>query len=186
LKTLVASLRLLAQATPPLEARAVFPGRSSARVTARWKKPAATACACVLSSRLTVCPSENGRTAATISCCALSENIVFESSRGSFQRLATALVRISAAIFRLTDVIVEAGGYSEADSSKLSRPRGNWATHEPVKQLIDRFGWKFPHAKNRCLGQPGCLVRRLQRCAIRSTNCRCQERRSSPRSAQHL
>src|SRR6202040_2897918 len=70
----------------------------------------------------------------------LSENIVFEFLTAEFSSGSLTALSVRPTIFRLTDVIVEAGGYSGPHSSQhLSSLAVTWATDTHREQLIDRF-----------------------------------------------
>jgi len=86
----------------------------------------------------------------------LSENIVFEFLTAEFCSGSLTALSVRPTIFRLTDIIVEAGGYSGPHSSQhLSSLAVTWATDTHREQLIDRFWLELsPREKSAVLRGP--------------------------------
>src|SRR5260370_191102 len=88
----------------------------------------------------------------------LSENIIFEFLTAEFSSGSLTALSIRPTFYRLSDVIVQAGGYSGPHSSQhLSSLAVTWATDTHREQLIDRF-WRelSPREKSAVLRGADC------------------------------
>src|SRR5258708_17476401 len=136
---LVASLRLLARLTPPLEsARGLSPEEAARAIHGAMEEASRDSVSMLLSSVSQYEPREGERPQPYL--LRLSENIIFEFLTAEFSSGALTATSVKPTIYRLSDVIVEAGGYSGPHSSQhLSSLAVTWATDTHREQLIDRF-----------------------------------------------
>src|SRR5260370_17594214 len=141
---LVACLPLLARLTPPLErARGLPPEEAAGALHGAMEEASRDSVCMLLSSVSQYGPLEGERPQPYLS--RLSENIVFEFLSAEFSSGSLSASSVRPTICRLTDVIVEAGGYSGPHSSQhLSSLAVTWATDAHREQLIDRFWLELP------------------------------------------
>jgi hypothetical protein len=136
---LVASLRLLARLTPPLEsARGLSPEEAARAIHGAMEEASRDTVCMLLSSVSQYGPREGERPQPYL--LRLSENIIFEFLTAEFSSGSLTTLSVRPTFNRLSDVIVEAGGYSGPHSSQhLSALAVIWATDTHREQLIDRF-----------------------------------------------
>ncbi len=141
---LVASLRLLARLTPPLEsARGLSPEEAARAIHGAMEEASRESVCMLLSSVSQYGPREGERPQPYL--LRLSENIIFEFLSAEFSSGALTASSVKPTIYRLSDSIVEAGGYSGPHSSQhLSSLAVSWATETHREQLIDRFWLELP------------------------------------------
>ena len=152
---LVASLRLLARLTPPLEsARGLSPEEAARAIHGAMEEASRDSVCMLLSSVSQYGPREGERPQPYL--LRLSENIAFEFLTAEFSSGSLTALSVRPTIFRLTDVIIEAGGYSGPHSSQhLSSLAVTWATDTHREQLIDRFWLELsPREKSAVLRGP--------------------------------
>jgi PilZ domain len=141
---LVASLRLLARLTPPLEtARGLSPEEAARAIHGAMEEASRDSVAMLLSSVSQYEPREGERPQPYL--LRLSEHIIFEFLNAEFSSGALTATSVKPTFYRLGDVIVAAGGYSGPHSSQhLSSLAVTWATDTHREQLIDRFWLELP------------------------------------------
>ena len=141
---LVASLRLLARLTPPLEsARGLSPEEAARAIHGAMEEASRDSVCMLLSSVSQYGPLEGERPQPYL--LRLSENVVFEFLSAEFSSGSLTASSVRPTICRLSNVIVEAGGYSGPHSSQhLSSLAVTWATDAHREQLIDRFWLELP------------------------------------------
>jgi hypothetical protein len=141
---LVASLRLLARLTPPLEsARGLSPEDAARAIHGAMEEASRDSVSMLLSSVSQYAPREGERPQPYL--LRLSENIIFEFLSAEFSNSSLTASSVRPTICRLSDFIVEAGGYSGPHSSQhLSSLAVTWATDTHREQLIDRFWLELP------------------------------------------
>jgi hypothetical protein len=141
---LVASLRLLARLTPPLEsARGLSPEEAARAIHGAMEEASRESVCMLLSSVSQYEPREGERPQPYL--LRLSENLIFEFLSAEFSSGALTASSVRPTIYRLSDFIVEAGGYSGPHSSQhLSSLALTWATDTHREQLIDRFWLELP------------------------------------------
>jgi len=141
---LVASLRLLARLTPPLEsARGLSPEEAARAIHGAMEEASRDSVRMLLSSVSQYGPREGERPQPYL--LRLSENIVFEFLSAEFSSGSLTPLSVRPTFERLSDVIVEAGGYAGPHSSQhLSMLAVAWATDTHRAQLIDRFWLELP------------------------------------------
>jgi len=152
---LVASLRLLARLTPPLEsARGLSPEEAARAIHGALEEASRDSVCMMLSSVSQYGPREGERPQPYL--LRLSENITFEFLSAEFSSGSLTASSVRPTIYRLSDVIVEAGGYSGPHSSQhLSSLAVTWATDTHREQLIDRFWLELsPREKSAVLRGP--------------------------------
>jgi len=152
---LVASLRLLARLTPPLEsARGLSPEEAARAIHGAMEEASRDSVCMMLSSVSQYGPREGERPQPYL--LRLSENIAFEFLNAEFSSGSLTASSVRPTINRLSDVIVEAGGYSGPHSSQhLSSLAVTWATDTHREQLIDRFWLELsPREKSAVLRGP--------------------------------
>lgn len=152
---LVASLRLLARLTPPLEgARGLSPEEAARAIHGAMEEASRDSVCMMLSSVSQYGPREGERPQPYL--LRLSENITFEFLNAEFSSGSLTASSVRPTIYRLSDVIVEAGGYSGPHSSQhLSSLAVTWATDTHREQLIDRFWLELsPREKSAVLRGP--------------------------------
>jgi len=144
LDDLVASLRLLARLTPPLEsARGLSPEEAARAIHGAMEEASRDSVCMLLSSVSQYGPREGERPQPYL--LRLSENIIFEFLGAEFSCGSLSALSVGPTIYRLSDVIVTAGGYSGPHSSQhLSSLAVTWATETHREQLIDRFWLELP------------------------------------------
>jgi PilZ domain-containing protein/HEAT repeat protein len=141
---LVACLRLLAKLTPPLEsARGLSPEEAARAIHGAMEEASRDSVCMLLSSVSQYGPREGERPQPYL--LRLSENIIFEFLSAEFSSGSLTASSVRPTICRLSDVIVEAGGYSGPHSSQhLSSLAVTWATDTHREQLIDKFWLELP------------------------------------------
>jgi PilZ domain/HEAT repeats len=141
---LVASLRLLARLTPPLEsARGLSPEEAARAIHGAMEEASRDSVSMLLSSVSQYEPREGERPQPYL--LRLSENIIFEFLTAEFSNGSLTPSSVRPTIYRLSDFIVEAGGYSGPHSSQhLSSLAVTWASDTHREQLIDRFWLELP------------------------------------------
>jgi hypothetical protein len=141
---LVASLRLLARLTPPLEsARGLSPEEAARAIHGAMEEASRDSVCMLLSSVSQYGPREGERPQPYL--LRLSEHLIFEFLGAEFSSGPLTASSVRPTINRLSDVMVEAGGYSGPHSSQhLSSLAVTWATDTHREQLIDRFWLELP------------------------------------------
>ncbi len=141
---LVASLRLLARLTPPLEgARGLSPEEAARAIHGAMEEASRDSVCMLLSSVSQYGPREGERPQPFL--LRLSENIIFEFLSAEFSSGSLTPLSVRPTFERLGDIIVEAGGYSGPHSSQhLSMLAVTWATDMHRAHLIDRFWLELP------------------------------------------
>ena len=141
---LVASLRLLARLTPPLEsARGLSPEEAARAIHGAMEEASRDSVCMLLSSVSQYAPREGERPQPFL--LRLSENIIFEFLSAEFSSGSLTPLSVRPTFEHLSDVIVGAGGYSGPHSSQhLSLLAVTWATDTHREQLIDRFWLELP------------------------------------------
>lgn len=141
---LVASLRLLARLTPPLEsARGLSPEEAARAIHGAMEEASRESVCLLLSSVSQYAPREGERPQPYL--LRLSEHIIFEFLSAEFSSGSLTPLAVRPTFERLSDVIVEAGAYSGPHSSQhLSLLAITWATDTHREQLIDRFWLELP------------------------------------------
>jgi len=141
---LVASLRLLARLTPPLEiARALSPEEAARAIHGAMEEASRESVGMLLSSVSQYGPNEGERPQPYLQ--RLSENIIFEFLSAEFSGGTLTAPSVRSMFYRLGDVIVEAGGYTGPHSSQhLSSLGVTWATDKHREQMVERFWLELP------------------------------------------
>jgi len=136
---LVASLRLLARLTPPLEtARGLSPEEAARAIHGAMEEASRDSVTMLLSSVSQYGPREGERPQPYL--LRLSEHLIFEFLTAEFSSGSLTASSVRPTFQRLSDVIVESGGYAGPHSSQhLSSLAVAWATETHREQLIDRF-----------------------------------------------
>jgi PilZ domain len=152
---LVASLRLLARLTPPLEsARGLSPEEAARAIHGAMEEASRDSVQMLLSSVSQYAPRDGERPQPYL--LRLSENIVFEFLSAEFSSGSLTATTVRPTFQRLGDIIVDAGGYSGPHSSQhLSSLAVTWSTETHREQLIDRFWLELsPREKSAVLRGP--------------------------------
>jgi hypothetical protein len=152
---LVACLRLLARLTPPLEsARGLSPEEAARAIHGAMEEASRESVTMLLSSVSQYGPREGERPQPYL--LRLSEHIVFEFLSAEFSSGSLTASSVRPTFYRLSDVMVEAGGYSGPHSSQhLSSLAVTWATDTHREGLIDRFWLELsPREKSAVLRGP--------------------------------
>jgi hypothetical protein len=152
---LVACLRLLAQLTPPLEsARGLSPEEAARAIHGAMEEASRDTVTMLLSSVSQYGPREGERPQPYL--LRLSEHIIFEFLSAEFSSGSLTASSVRPTFYRLSDVMVEAGGYSGPHSSQhLSSLAVSWATDTHREGLIDRFWLELsPREKSAVLRGP--------------------------------
>jgi len=141
---LVATLRLLAQLTPPLEsARGLSPEEAARAIHGAMEEASRESVCMLLSSVSQYGPREAERPQPYLQ--RLSENILFEFLSAEFSAGSLTPTSVRPTFIRLSDVIVNAGGYSGPHSSQhLSSLALTWATDTHREHMIERFWLELP------------------------------------------
>jgi hypothetical protein len=152
---LVASLRLLARLTPPLEsARGLSPEEAARAIHGAMEEASRDSVTMLLSSVSQYGPREGERPQPYL--LRLSEHLIFEFLSAEFSSGSLTASSVRPTFCRLSDVMVEAGGYSGPHSSQhLSSLAVTWATDTHRERLIDRFWLELsPREKSAVLRSP--------------------------------
>ena len=152
---LVACLRLLARLTPPLEsARGLSPEEAARAIHGAMEEASRESVTMLLSSVSQYGPREGERPQPYL--LRLSEHIIFEFLSAEFSSGSLTAPSVRPTFYRLSDVMVEAGGYSGPHSSQhLSSLAVTWATDTHRERLIDRFWLELsPREKSAVLRGP--------------------------------
>jgi hypothetical protein len=152
---LVACLRLLARLTPPLEsARGLSPEEAARAIHGAMEEASRDSVTMLLSSVSQYGPREGERPQPYL--LRLSEHIIFEFLSAEFSNGSLTASSVKPTFYRLSDVMVEAGGYSGPHSSQhLSSLAVTWATDKHREGLIDRFWLELsPREKSAVLRGP--------------------------------
>jgi hypothetical protein len=152
---LVASLRLLARLTPPLEsARGLSPEEAARAIHGAMEEASRDSVTMLLSSVSQYGPREGERPQPYL--LRLSEHLIFEFLSAEFSSGSLTASSVRPTFCRLSDVMVEAGGYSGPHSSQhLSSLAVTWATDTHREGLIDRFWLELsPREKSAVLRGP--------------------------------
>jgi PilZ domain len=152
---LVACLRLLARLTPPLEsARGLSPEEAARAIHGAMEEASRDSVTMLLSSVSQYGPHEGERPQPYL--LRLSEHIVFEFLSAEFSTGSLTASSVRPTFYRLSDVMVEAGGYAGPHSSQhLSSLAVSWATDTHREGLIDRFWLELsPREKSAVLRGP--------------------------------
>jgi hypothetical protein len=152
---LVSCLRLLARLTPPLEsARGLSPEEAARAIHGAMEEASRDSVSMLLSSVSQYGPREGERPQPYL--LRLSEHVVFEFLSAEFSSGSLTASSVRPTFYRLSDVMVEAGGYSGPHSSQhLSSLAVTWATDTHREQLIDRFWLELsPREKSAVLRGP--------------------------------
>jgi hypothetical protein len=141
---LVASLRLLAKLTPPLEtARGLSPEEAARAIHGAMEEASRDSVRMLLSSVSQYAPREGERPQPYLQ--RLSENFIFEFLSAEFSAGSLTPTSVRPTFHRFSDVIVNEGGYSGPHSSQhLSSLAVTWATDTHREQMIDRFWLELP------------------------------------------
>lgn len=141
---MVATLRLLARLTPPLESARGLSAEEAARaIHGVMEEASRDSVRMLLSSVSQYAPREAEQPLPFLM--RLSENIILEFLSAEFSAGAVKPASVRPAINRFGDVIVEAGAYTGPHSSQhLSSLAVTWATDTHREQLIDRFWLELP------------------------------------------
>jgi hypothetical protein len=141
---LVATLRLLARLTPPLESARGLSAEEAARsIHGALEEASRDSVRMMLSSVSQYAPREAEQPLPYL--LRLSENIIFEFLSAEFSNGSLTPTSVGPTFHRFGDVIVDAGGYSGPHSSQhLSSLAVTWATDTHRAQLIDRFWMELP------------------------------------------
>ena len=152
---LVACLRLLARLTPPLEsARGLSPEEAARAIHGAMEEASRESVTMLLSSVSQYGPREGERPQPYL--LRLSEHLIFEFLHAEFSGGTLTASSVRSTFYRLSDVVVDAGGYSGPHSSQhLSSLAVTWATDTHREQLIDRFWLELsPREKSAVLRGP--------------------------------
>jgi PilZ domain-containing protein len=152
---MMATLRLLARLTPPLESARGLSAEEAARaIHGALEEASRDSVRMLLSSVSQYGPREAEQPLAYL--LRLSENIILEFLSAEFSGGSVAPPSVRPTIDRFGDVIVEAGGYSGPHSSQhLSSLAVTWATDTHRELLIDRFWLELaPREKSAVLRGP--------------------------------
>ena len=157
---LVASLKLLARLTPPLEsARGLSPEEAARAIHGAMQEASRESVQLLLSSVSQYGPREAEQPLPYL--LRLSEKIIFEFLSAEFSSGSLTPTSVRPALDRFGDVIVNSGAYSGPHSSQhLSSLAVTWSTDTHREQLVDRFWLELPpREKSSVLARAGRLVR---------------------------
>jgi len=152
---LVACLRLLARLTPPLEsARGLSPEEAARAIHGAMEEASRDSVTMLLSSVSQYGPREGERPQPYL--LRLSEHLIFEFLSAEFSSGSLTATSIRPTFYRLSDVMVEAGGYAGPHSSQhLSSLAVTWSSDTHREGLIDRFWLELsPREKSAVLRGP--------------------------------
>ena len=141
---LVATLRLLARLTPPLEtARGLSPEEAARAIHGAMEEASRDSVRMLLGSVSQYSPREGEQPLPYL--LRLSEVIILEFLGAEFAAGSLTPPSVRPALHRFADVLVESGAYTGPHSSQhLSSLAVTWATDTQREQLIDRFWLDLP------------------------------------------
>jgi hypothetical protein len=141
---LVATLRLLARLTPPLEAaRGLSPEEAARAIHGAMEEASRDTVRLLLSSIAQYGPSDGERPQYYL--LRLSENLIFEFLGAEFSAGTLTPDAVRPTLHRLGEVLVTAGGYTGPHSSAhLTSFATTWATDTHREKLIERFWLELP------------------------------------------
>ena len=141
---LVATLRLLARLTPPLEsARGISPEEAARAVHAAMEEASRETVSLLLSAVKQYPPQEGDRPQPYL--LRLSESLIFEFLGPEFSSGVLTPNGVRPMFHRLAEVLVSSGGYSGPHASAhLSALASTWATDTHREKLIERFWAELP------------------------------------------
>jgi hypothetical protein len=140
----VATLRLLARLTPPLEvARGLAPEEAARAIHSAMEDASRDTVRLLLSCVSQYAPREGEQPQPYL--LRLSENLIFESLGPEFSGGTLTPVSVRPMIHRLADVLVTAGGYTGPHASAhLTIFATTWATETHREKLIEKFWLELP------------------------------------------
>jgi len=141
---LMATLRLLARLTPPLEtARGISPEEAARAIHGAMEEASRESVRMLLQYVSQYSPRDGEQPLPYL--LRLSENIILEFLSAEFAGGSLTPQTIRPTFHRLADVLVESGAYSGPHASQhLSSLAVTWATEKHREQLIDRFWLELP------------------------------------------
>jgi hypothetical protein len=141
---LVATLRLLARLTPPLEsARGISPEDAARAIHVAMEEASRDTVRLLLSSVTQYAPSEGERPQPYL--LRLSEGLIFEFLGSEFSAGTLKPTEVRATFHRLAEVLVNSGGYAGPHASAhLSSFASTWATDTYREKLIEKFWLELP------------------------------------------
>jgi hypothetical protein len=141
---LVASLRLLARLTPPLEvARGLAPEEAARAIHGAMEDASRETVRMLLSSVSQYAPREGERPQPYL--LRLSESLIFEFLAAEFSAGTLTPASVRPTFHRLGDVLVSSGAYSGPHSSQhLSAFATEWATDTYRERLVEKFWLELP------------------------------------------
>jgi hypothetical protein len=141
---LIATLRLLARLTPPLEAARNISPEEAARAIHGAMEEASRETVRLLLSSVTQYPPRDGERPQPY-LLRLSESLMFEFLGSEFSAGTLAPSAVRPMFHRLAEVLVSAGGYSGPHASAhLSSFASTWATETHREKLIEKFWLELP------------------------------------------
>jgi hypothetical protein len=141
---LVATLRLLARLTPPLEAaRGLAPEEAARAIHSAMEDASRDTVRLLLSCVSQYGPREGEQPQPYL--LRLSENLIFESLGPEFSAGALTPIGVRPMLHRLGDVLVTAGAYTGPHASAhLTSFATTWATETHREKLIEKFWLELP------------------------------------------
>jgi hypothetical protein len=141
---LVATLRLLARLTPPLEAaRGLAPEEAARAIHSAMEDASRDTVRLLLSCVSQYAPREGEQPQPFL--LRLSENLIFESLGPEFSAGTLTPIGVRPMLHRLGDVLVTAGAYTGPHSSAhLTSFATTWATETHREKLIEKFWLELP------------------------------------------
>ena len=144
IEDLMATLRLLARLTPPLEtARGLSPEEAARAIHGAMEEASRESVRTLLHSVSQYAPRDGEPPLPYL--LRLSENVILEFLGAEFAGGSLHPPAVRPAFYRFADVLVESGGYAGPHASQhLSSLAVTWATDTHREQLIDRFWLELP------------------------------------------
>lgn len=144
IEDLMATLRLLARLTPPLEtARGLSPEEAARAIHSVMEEASRESLRTLLHSVSQYAPRDSEQPLPYL--LRLSENMILEFLSAEFAGGSLDPPAVRPAFHRFAGVLVESGGYSGPHASQhLSSLAGAWAADRHLEQLIDRFWLELP------------------------------------------
>ncbi|HEY6944028.1 MAG TPA: PilZ domain-containing protein [Candidatus Acidoferrum sp.] len=141
---LMATLRLLARLTPPLEsARGLSPEEAARAIHGAMEEASRESVRMLLHSVSQYSPRDGEQPLPYL--LRLSENIILEFLSAEFASGSLGSPAVRPAFHRLANVLVESGAYTGPHASQhLSSLAVTWATDTHREQLMDRFWLELP------------------------------------------